>query len=198
MQSKPDVKKILETLKAGNSHFVMGMRTGDITGTRRQELLAGQHPMVSVLSCSDSRVAPDFIFDRGLGEIFVVRTAGNIVDNIALGSLEYGAEHLGTPLLLVLGHTRCGAVTAACEGGHVAGHIKNIVDEIKPAVEEGFKLIKTKKDDPVYVAIIENIKRMVKVIPEKSEILHHLVKKGSLQIMGALYKLESGEVEFFS
>ncbi len=194
----PDVKKILETLKAGNGHFVMGMRTGDVTGTRRQELLAGQHPAVSILSCSDSRVPPELIFDRGLGEIFVVRTAGNCVDDISLGSLEYGAEHLHTPLLLVLGHTRCGAVTAACQKEELPGHLKNIADEINPAVEEAAKSPKAKKEDLVYNAIVQNVKRLVKIIPKRSEILHHLVEKGSLVIMGALYRMETGEVEFFS
>ncbi len=195
MHDTPDVKKILETLKRGNKNFVSGKWTGDVTITRRQELLAGQHPVAIILTCSDSRVPPEFIFDRGLGDLFVVRTAGNCVDEIDLGSLEYGAEHLGTPLLLVLGHTRCGAVTAACEGGELHGHMKDIVDEINPAVKEA---LKAKKEDLVNNAIVQNVRRIVKKLPEESEILHHLVEKGSLMIMGALYRMESGEVEFFS
>ncbi len=198
MDVTPDVKKVLETLKAGNNHFVIGMRTGDVTGTRREELLAGQHPIASILSCSDSRAPPEVIFDQGLGNIFVVRTAGNCVDEIALGSLEYGAEHLGTPLLLVLGHTRCGAVTAVCEGKELLGHLKNIADAINPAVKIAAKSSKAKKVDLVSNAIVQNVKQLVKDLPEKSEILHHLVEKGSLAIMGALYKMESGEVEFFT
>ncbi len=197
-QTKPEVKKIIETLKAGNRNYMSGTRTGDITGTRRQELLAGQHPVASILSCSDSRVSPELLFDRGLGEIFVVRTAGNCVDDIVLGSLEYGAKDLETPLLLVLGHTRCGAVTAACEGENFPSHLKNIMDEINPAVKEAAKSSKAKKDDLVYNAILYNVKRLVKALPQKSEIIRHRVEQGFLVVMGALYKMESGEVEFFA
>ncbi len=174
-----------------------GTRTADVTGSRRQEILAGQHPVASILCCSDSRAPPELIFDRGLGEIFVVRTAGNCVDDIALGSLEYGAGHLVTPLLLVLGHTRCGAVTAACTGEELPGHLKNIVAEINPAVKIAAKSSILKKEDLIYNTIVQNVKRLVKTLAEKSEILRHLVENGSLVIMGALYRMESGEVEFF-
>ncbi|OLS15977.1 MAG: carbonic anhydrase [Promethearchaeota archaeon CR_4] len=192
----PNVKQIIETLKTGNGRFVIGMRVSNITDTRRQELLAGQHPQVSLLCCSDSRVPPELIFDRGLGEIFVVRTAGNVVDDIALGSLEYGAEHLVTPLLLVLGHTRCGAVTAAYQSPDMPGHLKKIMEEIKPAIELSSTSVRGKKEDLVSVAIKQNVNRMVKIIPERSEILQHLIGKGKLVIIGAVYHMETGEVEF--
>jgi len=196
IKSSSNVKQIIDTLKAGNGRFIIGKRIGDITSTRRQELLAGQHPLISLLSCSDSRVPPELIFDRGLGEIFVVRTAGNIVDDVVLGSLEYGAEHLKTPLLLVLGHTRCGAVTAVCQNQEMPGHLKNIMEEIKPAVDESVTFKRGKSENLVNVAIKQNVKRVVKVIPDKSEILYHLIKEGKMTIVGAIYHMETGEVEF--
>ena len=107
---------------------------------RRKELVEGQHPFAIILCCSDSRVPPEVIFDQGLGDLFIVRTAGNVFDNIALGSIEYAVEHLEVPLLVVLGHGQCGAVTATVEGGHAPGHISNVVEAIQPAVVKAYDL----------------------------------------------------------
>lgn len=101
---------------------------------RRSELIAGQNPFAIIVGCSDSRIPPEVIFDQGLGDIFVIRTAGQVMDNVSIGSIEYAVEHLGVPLVVVLGHDGCGAVTAATEGGEVPGHLDSLVNFILPAV----------------------------------------------------------------
>src|SRR5262245_53100584 len=127
----------LERLREGNERFVRGERAqwGDVA-QRRTEIAKDQHPFATVLACSDSRVAPEAVFDRTLGDLFVVRVAGNVSDDHVLGSIEYGAEHLHVPLLVVLGHERCGAVSAAVAGGEVPGHVESLVKSIEPAVAE--------------------------------------------------------------
>jgi carbonic anhydrase len=153
---------------------------------QRKATVSGQHPYAIVLTCSDSRVPPEHIFDAGIGEIFVVRTAGNIADAVALGSLEYAAEHLHAPLLLVLGHESCGAVSAACASDSAPGNIDAIVKEIQPAVKAGNK-------EPSRV-IPGNVVRVLADMRKKSAILSHLEKEGKLQISGGIYSLSTGAV----
>jgi carbonic anhydrase len=126
---------VLKELAAGNARYVAGKLTlATATPARRAEVVRGQHPKAIVLGCSDSRVPPELLFDQGIGDLFVVRVAGNVAAPDTLGSVEYAAGHLGTPLVVVLGHTGCGAVAAACAGGHAEGHVEAIVEEIRPAV----------------------------------------------------------------
>jgi carbonic anhydrase len=128
---------VLAELKAGNEHHVRHQyQHPHETATRQRELTNGQHPHAQILGCSDSRVPPEIIFDQGLGDLFVVRVAGNVATDTELGSLEYGAEHLHIPLIVVLGHESCGAVTAAVQGGEVEGHITALLSLLKPAVEK--------------------------------------------------------------
>ncbi|MFH0818317.1 MAG: carbonic anhydrase [Candidatus Micrarchaeota archaeon] len=151
------------------------------------ELSGGQKPHTIVLTCSDSRVVPEFIFGCELGELFVVRVAGNVAcDCDVLASVEYAAEHLGTKNLLVLGHTKCGAVCAACKGGNAEGNIAGLLSHIKPAVE--------KACGHEEAAIEENVRLQMKNLKEKSEIIMHLAHEGKLSIFGAIYDISSGKV----
>lgn len=180
----------LNRLKEGNARFVAGKMSHKDFVRRRAELVSGQKPYAIILTCSDSRVSPEHIFDAGLGEIFVVRSAGNIVDAIGLGSIEYAAEHLGTPLLVVMGHSSCGAVNAACASDSAPGNIDAIVKEMQEAVKLG------KKDQAA--TVIENVKCVLKNIRAKSSILSHLEKEGRLKIVGATYSLPTGQAEFLA
>ena len=153
-----DADDAMKKLMAGNQRFVSeAYNRGDIGLSRRLELSKGQHPFAIIVDCSDSRVAPEFIFDQGLGDLFVIRTAGNIVDDIAIGSVEYAVEHLGVRLVLVLGHEDCGAVKATVAGGKAEGHIDAIVQAIKPAVA----IAKKKPGSLLNNAIAQNVDMVV-------------------------------------
>jgi len=185
----------LSKLLEGNKRFISGeLAQKDIGDKRRHELVTGQHPFATVLSCSDSRVAPEVIFDEGLGDVFIVRVAGNVVEPTTLGSIEYGAEHLHTPLLVILGHESCGAVKATLEAkGKPEGNVGAIIKKIMPAV----KTAKKAKKDPaetLNLAVQENVKNTYKDIM-KSKIVKELVHEGKLKVVAAEYYLDSGKVE---
>jgi carbonic anhydrase len=178
-------------LKVGNKHHVQHhYRHPHQTALRQSQLTSGQHPHAEILSCSDSRVPPEIIFDQGLGDLFVVRVAGNVTADVEVGSLEYGAEHLHIPLLVVLGHEQCGAVTAALQGGPPEGHISALVNLIKPAVEKSRGL----KGDPVSNAVRTNVEMVVKELRSSTPLLSELVAQHKLKIVGAVYSLETGKV----
>jgi carbonic anhydrase len=180
----------LAELKAGNAHHVAHRYTHPHqTLERQRELASGQHPHAQVLSCADSRVPPEVVFDQGLGDLFVVRVAGNVATDSELGSLEYGALHLHVPLLVVLGHQHCGAVTAAVEGGEAEGHIASLVTLIRPAVEA----TKGMPGDPVDNAVKANVQMTVKKL-RSSPIFAELIAGGKLKIVGAVYSLDTGKV----
>jgi|SRR5208283_569242 len=184
-----------QKLMDGNQRFVTGdLSAKAIGGSRRQELIKGQHPFATVLACSDSRVAPEIIFDQGLGDIFVVRVAGNVVEPTTLGSIEYGVEHLHTPLIVILGHQQCGAVKAALEAtGEPEGNIGAILKKILPAVEVAKKTGKG-KEKILELAIKENIKNTYDDIM-KSRIVSELVHEGKVKVIAAEYMLSTGKVE---
>lgn len=182
----------LATLMAGNKQYAAAkLNHPNQTVKRREELVKGQHPFAVILSCSDSRVPPEVIFDQGLGDLFIIRVAGNVVDDIALGSIEYAAEHLGTPLVMVLGHEKCGAITATVEGGKAPGHIDAVVQALKPAVEK----VKDQPGDKVENAVKANIGLIVEQLKISKPILAELVKEGKLKIVGARYDLDTGLVD---
>ncbi len=175
--------KALDLLKAGNTRFTSGALTPkDNYAELREQLNAGQHPFAVVLCCSDSRVAPEIIFDQKLGDLFVIRNAGNVVDEDVLGSIEYAVEHLGTPLVVVMGHGSCGAVTATCQGGDLPGHIFHIAKRIQLAINTKYCI-----DDNAR----RHTKRMAQLI-EDDEIVHHVGAK----VVAAFYDLKSGKVEW--
>ena len=174
-----------EKLMEGNKRFLTGnLAKKDIGESRRQELAKGQQPFATVLTCSDSRVAPEIIFDQGLGDVFIVRVAGNVVEPTTLGSIEYGVEHLHTPLLIIMGHEKCGAVQATLEAkGEPEGNIGAILKKIKPAVETAKKAGKD-KDNTLELAIKENIKNTYNDIM-KSKIVSELVHEGKVKVIAA-------------
>ena len=182
-------------LQDGNKRFVSGsLSQKDIGDSRRKELSKGQSPAAIVVACSDSRVSPELIFDQGLGDVFVVRVAGNVLDPISLGSIEYAAEHLHTPLLIILGHEKCGAVSAAVDAkGKPEGNIGAIIKKILPAVKKA-QAKGGPKDEVLDNAIKTNALMQNHAI-SKSPILKHLIGAGELKVVTAMYRLGSGQVE---
>lgn len=187
-----DATTRLNKLLEGNVRYVDGRLNPHELLQRRTELVQGQHPMATVLTCSDSRVVPEFIFDTGLGDLFTVISAGNVVDRIGLGSIEYGVEHLHTPLLIVIGHQKCGAVSAAYEN-HQEGHITDIVRMIQPAVARVKK--GGDKTAEIEQVVVENVKDVIAHIQKNSTIVARLVAENKLKIVGMKYSLETGRVE---
>lgn len=194
----------LNRLTAGNTRFVAGKSTQDRTDIKlRAELAKGQQPFAVIIGCADSRVAPEIVFDQNLGDLFVVRTAGNLVDEFAFASTEYAVQYLGARLIVVLGHERCGAVDAALEafGGsdtprdrkpaYKPGHIPALLAAIKPAVEA---TMGTK--DRLEATTLENVKLMVKKLKETEGPLKALDQKSEIQIVGGYYDLDSGAVTY--
>lgn len=196
-QAEPNVTpdSVLAELKTGNAHHVQHhYQHPHETLARQRELVTGQHPHAEILSCADSRVPPEIIFDQGLGDLFTVRVAGNVATDTEIGSLEYGAEHLHIPLLVVLGHESCGAVTAAVQGGNTKGHIAALVSLIKPAVDSSHGM----PGDPVANAVRSNVRLVVQQLRSSTPILSELVAHGKLKIIGGVYSLETGEVTWLS
>jgi carbonic anhydrase len=186
----------LQRLMAGNARFADGRHRPANYKRERAELIKGQHPYAIVLTCSDSRVPPEIVFDESLGRLFVVRVAGNVVDPATLGSIEYAAEHLHSKMLYVLGHESCGAVKAAVDGGHFSPSIESIVEKIKPAVAAARRDHPNDKDI-LQFAVRENVNVQIKSIVDQSEILRDLIEKKELRIAGGVYRLDSGRVDFF-
>ncbi len=178
----------LARLLDGNKRFVNGNFKPKDLSAQRNETLTGQHPFVTIVSCSDSRVVPEYIFDAGIGELFIVRAAGNVVDSCALGSVEYGVGHLHTPLLVVLGHEKCGAVTAACKMLCENNHIDSVLDKIKPVVG------KTGPSD-VEKTIEENVRWVQECIKNSSKVVKEKVAEEKLTVVGLKYSLTTGKVE---
>jgi carbonic anhydrase len=186
-------EKIWADLMEGNERFVLGTPKARQLVDLRESLAKGQHPGVVVLSCSDSRVAPELLFDQSLGDLFVVRSAGNIADPIGLGSIEYAVDHLGSSVLVVLGHTKCGAVTAACSKQKMpTANLQAIVDKINPAVGQvGDSL---KGDALIEAAVKQNVHQSAKDVLANSEVLRHAWEEGKLTVYEAEYSLETGRV----
>ncbi len=180
-----------QKLADGNRRYAEGrLSRPNQTAERRAEVAKGQHPFAAILTCSDARVPPEVIFDQGLGDLFVVRLAGNILNDAALGSLEYAVEHLGVKHIMVLGHERCGAVTATIKGGEVSGPIGSLVKAIRPAVDK----VKNQPGDLVENAVRANVSMAVQQLKSSGPILAELVKQGALTIDGAVYDLDDGKV----
>ena len=175
----------LQMLREGNQQYLRTENAcGDVSAQKREDTLEnGQHPYAVIVTCSDSRVIPEYIFSAGIGDLFIIRVAGNVIDDHQLGSIEYAAEHLGIRLVVVLGHDHCGAVDAAINHDP-DGYIKFITDEIRLAIG-------SETDD--YKACCMNVRRSVALIESSLEIQHE--EEHGLKVIGALYRLESGTVE---
>ena len=186
-----EAEQALEKLLAGNEKYLAESIKPNVRASLRKDLATnGQHPYAIVITCSDSRVPAELIFDSSLGDIFVIRTAGNVVSDFEIGSVEYGTEHLGSPLILVLGHTNCGAVTAATEGGEAGGKIQAIVDEIEPSVQ---KAKDAGAKDVLSKAIEFNVMNSINKI-SSSEIIKELMEEGKVEVVGGVYDINTGAI----
>jgi carbonic anhydrase len=182
--------EVLTRLKAGNERFATSkVSAGKPVAERRAETAQAQHPFALIVGCADSRTAPEIIFDQNIGDLFVVRTAGNQVDDCALGSIEYAVEHLGVRLIVVLGHERCGAVTAALAGNSAPGHINSLVRDIQPAVSAS----KGKEGDALANAIYENDAEVAGKIRKQAQ-LGELASQ--VKIVEGYYDLDTGKVQW--
>ena len=186
-------EEALDELKKGNERHVESDYNHENHSHRRlEEVAKGQKPHAVILTCSDSRLPPELIFDKGLGDLFVIRVAGNVAGNSELGSIEYAAEHLNVPLVIVMGHKRCGAVQAAAGGGDPGGHISSLVKQIEPAVQRA----KGMAGDLVDNAVHANVDLVVRNLRNSGPILKELVESGRLKVLGAYYDIDSGKVDW--
>jgi carbonic anhydrase len=182
----------LRRLKAGNERFAAGKATHEHQQAAwRAQVAKGQKPFAVVVCCSDSREPPEIVYDQGLGDLFVIRTAGNVVDDIGIGSIEYAVEHFDTRLIVVLGHSQCGAVDAAVSGGEAHGHIRAVVDAIKPAVDK----VKNEPGNRIENAVRSNVRETVERLRTTGPLLPDRIKAGKLKIVGECYDLERGRIE---
>ncbi len=182
-------------LKEGNQRFVTGKSDKPRQDfSRIKEVADGQYPFATIVGCSDSRVPNEIIFDQGLGDLFIVRTAGQVSSYASWGSIEFAEEVLGTKLIVVLGHTKCGAVNAAVNLPEVPGHIVTLINAIKPAVE---KARRKETASLLDAAIRENVLMQVEQLKSLEPVLAKRIREGSIRIIGALYDLNSGKIEFF-
>lgn len=196
--SKISPDEAVQQLKAGNLRYKSGRsKYINLDSKRRNETVKGQHPFASIIGCSDSRVPIEPIFDAGIGDIFVIRVAGNVIDTDEAGSIEYGVDHLGTPVLVVLGHSKCGAVTAVTRGEEIHGNIPLLVDNITPAVKKAKKIHgSTISDKLIEEAIVLNVWQSIEDLFKRSHITANRVKDKKLKVIGAVYHLDTGEVKW--
>ncbi len=195
----------LERLREGNRRFVSDVRSRDTltSQTRRREVAAGQEPFAIILGCSDSRVPAEIVFDQGLGDLFVIRVAGNIVAPSQIGSVEFAAERYRTRLVVVLGHSKCGAILATLEqlgrrSEDQSRNLRSIVDRIRPSVEALLATeLEHNPDALVRQAVRANIRASANHLRHGSEVLEQLIQKDGLVVVGAEYSLETGVVDFF-
>jgi carbonic anhydrase len=191
-ESGVSAEQALARLMEGNARFTAGrMKHANQSACRREVIATGQRPYAIILGCADSRVPPELVFDEGLGDLFVVRVAGNVADADGIGSIEYAVEHLGVKLVVVLGHERCGAVQAAVKGGEAPGHISMLVAALRPAVKAAGHL----PGDAVHNTVQVNAMLTRDQLRNSPPILKELAESGKIKIVAARYSLDSGQVE---
>ena len=199
MQSAITPSVALEILKDGNKRFVSNLKINRNLLQQANETSDGQHPFAVILSCIDSRTSAELIFDQGLGDVFSVRIAGNIVNEDILGSMEFGCKVAGAKIIVVLGHTKCGAVKGACDNVAL-GNLTGLISKIKPAVEQ--ESVTSENRNSSNSAFVENVAELnvslsVKNILLKSPIIADMVKNGDIGIVGGIHDITTGEVKFF-
>ncbi|HET8809758.1 MAG TPA: carbonic anhydrase family protein [Flavobacteriaceae bacterium] len=193
-------EKALQFLKEGNLRFQNNLKTHRNLLEQINETREGQFPFATILSCIDSRVSAELIFDQGLGDIFSIRVAGNIINEDILGSMEFGAKLAGSKLIVVLGHTRCGAISGACDDVKL-GNLTHLIDKIKPAVnavEEPTNPANRNSQNTEFVGRVaeKNVQLTIKDIREQSEVLRQMEKEGTVKFAGAMYDVSTGKVDF--
>jgi carbonic anhydrase len=190
----------LTLLKEGNDRFVKNLKANRDLLQQVNATADGQYPFATVLSCMDSRTSAELIFDQGLGDIFSLRIAGNVLNDDILGSMEFASKVVGAKLILVLGHTRCGAVSGACKGVEM-GNLTGLLEKIRPAIiKENTILENRTADNDVFVRKVTrlNVEHTMELIRSRSEIIAELEQQGKLWIVGGMYEVESGRVTFFN
>ncbi len=188
-------EKSLQFLKEGNLRFQKNLKANRNLIEQVGDTSSGQYPFAVILSCIDSRVPAELVFDQGIGDLFSVRVAGNVVNEDVLGSMEYACKVAGSKILVVLGHTKCGAVTAACKDVEL-GNITTLLDKIKPAVSEIRKDGSEMTDGQIEEVTLKNIAHSIERIKEESPILNEMEKNGEIKIVGANYNVATGAVSF--
>ncbi len=184
------IDKVIERLKEGNNRFVSDKLEGKLQdAVRRDELTNGQAPKAIILSCADSRVVPELAFDSGLGELFVVRVAGNVANSSSIASIEYAVAHLGSEVIVVLGHQNCGAVTAAIGGGDNGYNLNHLLSHITPAISA------SEKGAEVNSVVKKNAEINAEELKNRSAIIKNAVDQGKVKIISAYYNLDSGRVD---
>lgn len=196
----PDIA--LELLKSGNQRFVQNKKANRDLNGQVNDTSSGQFPFATVLSCIDSRVSSELVFDQGIGDIFSVRIAGNFINADILGSMEFACKLAGTPLIVVLGHTSCGAVKGACDHAEL-GNLTSMLGKIMPAVNavqspSDESMRNSKNLDFVNSVAAQNVKLSIQRILDESVVLADMAKKGEIKIVGGMYDISSGKVEFYS
>lgn len=191
----PTADEVLQILIDGNKRFVTEkMLHQNHSKSRRDELKDGQQPIATILTCSDSRVPPVDIFDQGLGDLFVVRVAGNIAGDHALGSIEYGVAHLHTPLVIIMGHGSCGAIAAVASGATLEGHIATLT----PTIQAALKNVKETEKDRINLAAKELAKQVAERVATSEPVIADLVHSGKTRVIPAYYDFETGKVSFLT
>ena len=199
MQNAITPAMALDLLKDGNKRFVNNLKANRNLLQQANETSDGQHPFAVILSCIDSRTSAELIFDQGLGDVFSVRIAGNIINEDILGSMEFGCKVAGSKIIVVLGHTKCGAIKGACD--HVEmGNLTALLTKIRPAVDDELTTTDNRNSsngDFVEKVATINVKRSVKSIMERSIILKEMIEKGEIGIVGGTHDIATGQVTFF-
>ena len=200
MQTAITPAMALDLLKEGNKRFISNLKLNRNLLQQANETSDGQHPFAVILSCIDSRTSAELIFDQGLGDVFSVRIAGNIVNEDILGSMEFGCKVAGSKIIVVLGHTKCGAIKGACD--HVEmGNLTALLSKITPAVENEIQTLENRNaNNSVFVENVAaiNVKQTVNAIMERSPILSEMIKSGQMGIIGGMHDISTGEVTFYS
>lgn len=189
----------MDLLMKGNQRFIQNLRFNRNLLQQVNETAEGQYPFAAILSCIDSRTTAELIFDQGLGDIFSIRIAGNIVNNDIIGSLEFACKVAGSKLIVVLGHTNCGAIKGACDNAEL-GYLTQLLDKIKPAVEQetSFKEERSGKNLPYVNEVAKiNVSNSIEMILQESDIIRELIEQNTIKLVGGLYDVVSGEVTFF-
>ncbi|WP_276497017.1 carbonic anhydrase family protein [Pontibacter litorisediminis] len=193
-------EKALQFLKEGNQRFVSNLKANRNLLQQVNETSEGQFPFATILSCIDSRTSAELIFDQGLGDIFSIRIAGNVLNEDILGSMEFACKVAGSKLLVVLGHTRCGAIYGACN--HVElGHLTSLLQKVKPAIDSETETPQNKRngsnDAFVYNVTVNNVHHTMERVRKESPILAAMEKEGEILLVGGLYEVETGQVTFY-
>jgi len=187
------IEKSIEKLKAGNARFVADHLDGKLqNSSRREALTSGQQPYAIILSCADSRVVPELAFDAGLGELFVVRVAGNVANSSSIASIEYAVAHVGSKLIVVLGHESCGAVTAAVAGGDNGYNLNHLLAHISPAIAA------SGEDASINDIVRKNVQLSIQELTSRSQIIREATASGDVKILGAYYNLMTGQVDYLN